>query len=203
MSDGPGFADSFAYGVATAPDGSIVMVGQHLDKDPAVPAGAAAWHSIDGSTWTELVLPQPPQATALDVAASRLGWVAVGFVPDGVNLLWTSADGLDWVRAKALKGGQPQTIIATTDGFLVGGQSVVKGVARPVLWRTTDLATWTRVKLPGKGRVSRLAQLPSGVTLALVATVSSNRVTYRYFRSLDGSAWDKVRFAVDSAGTDV
>ena len=202
VSDGPGFADSFAYGVATASDGPVVMVGQHLDRDPAVPPGAAAWHSTDGSTWTEVVLPQPRHAITLDVAVSALGWAAIGFVPKGNGLVWTSADGVTWVRAKPLRGGQPQAIIATTGGFLAGGQSVVKGVARPVLWLSNDLVSWTRVKLPGKGQVTRLAQLPSGVILALVATVSANRVTYRYLRSVDGSTWDTVHFPVTRSGTD-
>ena len=205
IADGPGFGNSFAYGVATAPDGSVVMVGQHLDKDPAVPpvpVGAAAWHSTDGSTWTEVPLPKSANAIALNVAASSLGWAAVGFVPDGASLVWTSADGISWVRAKPLKKGQPQTIIATTDGFLVGGQSIVKGVAHPVLWHSSDLVTWTRIKLPGKGLVTQLAQVPSGVILALVATVGANRVTFRYLRSVDGLTWDKVAFPVKRSGTD-
>jgi len=203
VSDGPGFAQSFAYGVASAPDGSSVMVGQHLDTGPTARPGAAAWHSPDGQTWTEASLPQPPRAISLDVAVSALGWVAIGFVPDGASFVWTSTDGLSWVSSTPLQGGVPQTIIATTGGFLIGGQTVTKGVARPTLWHTTDLVTWTRIKLPGKGLVSRLAQLPSGVTLALVATVTASHVTYRYLRSVDGSTWDKEAFPVASSGTDV
>ena len=119
----------------------------------------------------------PPNAISLNVAVSALGWVAIGFVPDGASLVWTSTDGLSWVRAKPLKGGQPQTIIATTDGFLVGGQSDRQGRGPTrCCGASTDLVTWTRIKLPGKGLVTQLAQLPSGVILALVATVASNRV---------------------------
>ena len=151
VSDGPGFADSFAYGVATAPDGSIVMVGQHLDKDPAVPPGAAAWHSIDGSAWTEVALPQPPHATRSTWPFRRLaGW------PSGSCRTASACSGprrmvVTWARAKALKGGQPQALVATTDGFLVGGQSVVKGVARPVLWQYDRPRLLDAHQAPGQG----------------------------------------------------
>ena len=195
ITDGPGFRNSFAYGVATAPDGSVVMVGQHLDKDPAVPpvpAGAAAWHSVDGTTWTEVPLPQSTNALALNVAVSVRGWAAVGFVPKGAGLVWTSTDGRSWVSATPFKKDQPQTVIATTNGFLVGGQSVVKRVAHPVLWQSTDLVTWARVKLPGKGIVTQLAQGSSGVILAVVASVASGQVHVRYLRSVDGSTWARV-----------
>jgi|GEM_PF-2765806 len=201
------FSKAYAYGAATGPDGSVVMVGEHIGKDPAVPARAAAWRTTDGLDWAEVKLPRSNRARSFGVAASSLGWAAVGVVPSGPGLIWTSIDGLTWVRAKSLAGGAPQTITPTLDGFLAGGQSIIAGVNRPVLWRSTGLTSWKAIRLPGKGLVTALAQLPDGVTLALIQSVSAKQGTtqidYRYARSVDGTTWDLVDFPDPSTDTEV
>jgi len=183
------------------------MVGEHIGKDPAVPARAAAWRSTDGLDWAEVKLPKSNRARSFAVAASSLGWAAVGVVPSGPGLVWTSTDGLTWDRAKVLAGGAPQTIIPTLDGFLAGGQALIAGVNRPVLWRSTGLTGWKTTRLPGKGLVRALAQLPDGVTLALMQAVSAKRgvtqIDYRYARSVDSTTWDLVDFPDPSPDTDV
>ena len=95
IADGEGFTKAYAYGAATGPDGSVVLVGEHMGPDPAIPARAGAWRSLDGTTWAEVTLPKSTHARSFAVAASALGWAAVGVVPGGKGLSWSSPDGID------------------------------------------------------------------------------------------------------------
>ncbi|MCY7420085.1 MAG: hypothetical protein LH650_16690 [Chloroflexi bacterium] len=200
ITDGQGFASAIAYAVAVAPDGSAVMVGEHPGNDPQITDGAAAWHSTEGVTWTETILPKSGKARAYKVAASDRGWVAVGSsTSDG--LIWTSTDGITWARAKPLKGAQLVTVIATDDGFLAGGYVTRKGKLRPTLWHSSDLTAWEPMQLPGKrsGYLIAIARNDAGVTMVLELLSPDG---YTYLRSADGVTWEAIDFPAHAPDAD-
>jgi hypothetical protein len=138
--------------LAAGPDG-IVAVGD-LDGRPA------SWFSTDGLTWTVQAdaFPMPDLGTDTagvgDVVATDAGWLAVGSENRLCNagcgldpvraLVWTSNDGLHWVRVAdqaSLGDAGMGSVIRGGPGFVAAGSTA----GHAALWTSTQGLTWTRV----------------------------------------------------------
>lgn len=150
-----------------AGDGRYVAVG-------TAAGDAGIWTSADGKRWeaagSASALGGPRRQELRDVARGGRGWIAVGStMRDSVTvvpLIVTSADGLDWDRAE---GGEafapadqhhflaPHAVAAGEAGYVLAGEDRDAGTAVPVLWFTSDLKRYTRVKkLPEGGAGVRI-----------------------------------------------
>ena len=76
ISDGEGFAGAQAHAIAVGADGSLVM-GGGTGPDPGRPDNAVAWHSVDGTSWTQAILPDSAGLSAHGVVETPDGWVAI------------------------------------------------------------------------------------------------------------------------------
>ena len=71
------------------------------------------------------------------------------------------------------------TVIAVDGGFLAGGERHGHGLAGPVVWLSSDGATWTAVPVVGTTRqqVSQLMVHREGLVVAMVGTSGPEVVT--------------------------
>ena len=135
------------WAMATRGD-TIVAVGTNGD-DIYGPAGAWLWTATSG--WEKAqILPDDGGAMAA-VTVGPNGFIAVG--KDAKDLgaaVWTSPDGKVWTAV----ADQPsfhyyllplrmQSIVATPDGYLVGGWRSDVGKGSGVVWRSADGQTWS------------------------------------------------------------
>jgi hypothetical protein len=103
----------------------------------------AFWYSDDGLAWNRVphdeelfgmgaaFLNRPVKVTTTD-----FGFMAVG------EAIWTSADGMTWLRQEA-PGHFVTDVIATDDGFLLVGQDRAGDEYRPAAWYSSDGITWS------------------------------------------------------------
>ncbi len=113
------------------------------------PAGAWRWTAADG--WKRAqILPDGGGAMAA-VTVGPNGFIAVGKNAKDLGAeVWTSTDGLVWQAVADqpafhynLQPLRMQSIVSSTDGYLVGGwrSDVAKGSG--VVWRSTDGLSWS------------------------------------------------------------
>ncbi len=167
--------------VAWGPPG-YVAVGL---TDPPGEAGAvlagAAWHSPDGLAWERVEMPEADVARPVAVTWNGSRFVAVGVVEDADApraAAWLSPDGLTWSRVPDAPAfdiggymdtgeyhawGGPADVTASTDGVVYAvGRTCTKStymgtppVCRPLVWRSPDGESWTRIE-PGDAAASAL-----------------------------------------------
>lgn len=179
--DGPRLGKGFEQMRATAAcivDDAVVLVGWGRRGDggevPLVLRGK-------GEKWTRV------EPTGLDGTVTRL----TGCAADGETLLvrgsgatshlWRSTDGgrgFDEVSPEA-SHDRIGTVIAVDGGFLAGGERHGHGLAGPVVWLSSDGATWTAVPVVGTTRqqVSQLMVHREGLVVAMVGTSGPEVVT--------------------------
>ncbi|WP_344944643.1 hypothetical protein [Sphaerisporangium flaviroseum] len=125
---------------------AVVAVGSAMN-DKGVEQPFAAVSGDEGVTWQYSWLPADAAATALDLAASESGLVAVGSYgspASGDSTVWTSADGHDWQRhtltGDGMTGDGAQwlgAIAVIGDKVVAVGRSTTYTSDHLTLWRTT------------------------------------------------------------------
>ncbi|MFV2062341.1 MAG: hypothetical protein ACC726_02365 [Chloroflexota bacterium] len=181
------YGASHITAVAAGPKG-IVAIGLS-------PTGAAAWHSVDGLSWTRAI---PPRSwtktgqfgwypTLADVVAMDAGFVAVGIEHDGprrtyrnTGSVWTSEDGRIWRRSARGVGPYLRKVIEQ-DGRLYAISGEVSGRLQSAIWASDDAIDWERVYVS-----------PEDTSVAVIASddaviVAGDGQTMVY--SLDGRTW--------------
>ncbi len=145
-------AAAFPDALAVGPTG-VVAVGT-IDDHPA------SWFSPDGLTWNVKAdaFPMPhlgtDTASVTSVASTPAGWLAVGVqdpmchVNCGLTpvraLVWTSSDGLQWVRVAdqaSFDGAGMSSVVEGGPGFVAAGSSA----GHAAIWTSADGSTWSRV----------------------------------------------------------
>ncbi len=106
------------------------------------------WRSPDGKSWSLLAAPNLP-ARALFSATAFNGrlWVLGG--SDGLGLsneLWSSADGVSWIRNNAalFAEGRLQAALVGFNGRLWAIGGYLRGTPYSDVWSSPDGVTWTR-----------------------------------------------------------
>jgi hypothetical protein len=152
--------------------------------------------------WAEVELPRIPGGFLNGVAASELGFVAVGVASGAAwsrAMLLRSADGVTWTAPDIdLDGVGGAGVAAGPDGFLVSGYRVLTATtARAVLFRSADGARWEEVPLAMEGQIGIFGAWWAGDRWIIPGQeVSGQTVAWFELQSPDGIAW--TRQAVDS-----
>lgn len=213
-----GFAGPAELNALVEVDGSLVAVGAYRDEQDPSMGGfrATAWHSNDGATWTEAVLPDvaaDDESFASGVAVAGDRALAVGST-DGHGMLWTSDDaGRSWQHP-----GQPELEAAyslpevTAQGDTALVSTMAGDGAKPQILRSADGGdTWTAASGgPPTGDIEGYAPLWSGggrfftVTSTFLQSWDSPEVCYAdielcrqdsvvvLYASEDGEDWQRV-----------
>ena len=205
--DGDGFSSALGLAVAIAADGGQVIVGKHATGFFDA-TGATAWHSADGTSWTEQLLPGSKGAAANAIVASGGQLVVVGAtVPTTLEgfptgLVWTSNDGLSWSLAAKIKNATLNAITATADGYAAVGHVKKKSKSAgaqqvPTLWTSTDATAWKATVLPGTDSGNAVAQNLDGVTVVVENRAGGAGTGPGLLRSTDGVSWDALDFPAE------
>jgi hypothetical protein len=116
-----------------------------------------SWSSPDGLTWVlhtdafRTATGSKSRGSVFDIVTTGGGWLAVGgHDPSCVDpcpydraLVWTSANGIDWIEipdAKALHTGFMELVTLGAAGFVAVGQSVESGYG---IWTSPDGLAWS------------------------------------------------------------
>ena len=160
----PGFGPgSRVQGFAVGPAGILAVGAQDSD--------ARSWFSADGLTWKaapETAALRPAKNDSLEMEGAVPtpgGWLAVGQEQLSCQFdcgswaavradVWTSKDGLTWVRepaSSALANAGMTGVVKAGPGYVAAGGAPDKatGTEGPVhaaIWTSADGSTWTRVK---------------------------------------------------------
>jgi hypothetical protein len=179
---------------------------------------AAVWFSADGLEWSRVIDPDGLAAegwqTLSAVVAGGPGLVAVGTSAPGVHkddaAVWTSIDGLDWIRVPDEAGvftgaGDYQMVDVVVGGpgvVTVGSVSSLDGGIAAV-WTSPDGVAWSRVAHDDEVFGDDGWQYMTSVTVAAApfspvgADNSGDDVDAAVWTSQDGLVWSRV---VDTDG---
>jgi hypothetical protein len=131
------------------------------------------------------------------VAATSLGYVALGFDPEtDEGLVWSSRDGRDWSAAVSVPSFEVQPsvndVVALGDGFLAYGSTSRN--ERAALWTSLDGRQWQEVAgFPTSPSSSVNAVTASGTRLVAVGASYLERGTVALaWTSSDGLEWQRV-----------
>ena len=114
-------------------------------------AGAVAFLSADGLTWSGSILPGGPHRSALAVAWHAGRYLAIGIdyeTESSPTFAWASDDGRSWTALPDVgKAGQAPNygLVGVPEGFVAAGSFLGHGA----IWTSTDGREWTRSSLPG------------------------------------------------------
>ena len=119
--------------------------------------------SPDGRTWTPVQDPSLGGGRMQRIGATTSGLVAFGATDNETGVIWTSADGKDWLRATnetGLRVAKGIDTLVQHDGALTAFVHAKAGVE---VWTTTGRADWTRIAvLVGENSVDNAAVGPLG-----------------------------------------
>ena len=173
------------------------------------------WTSSDGESWKPVDGPDG----FIGLNFSTVAWdgstfVAVGYRenpqaadgtrPEARPESWTSTDGVSWqaggtfplhANVGTLLPGGPGWVVSGV--IFSGGKDPVPQTTRPVIFTSTDGATWSTVDLPdsGSGHIGDLTALTGGGFLAIgcelpgTANATGEACLTRLWRSNDGLTW--------------
>jgi hypothetical protein len=157
------------------------------------------WTSPDGASWTRRVA-APFGDRGVSIAFGDDGFVAVGSRDWQDQMVWRSADGLDWhadaAAATAFKGAKITGIYERPGGFLVagnvGGGWAPDGVigdpgGRARVWWSENGSTWEQANLPENHQAMFVDDLLP-VARGFVATGFRAGA----WRSSDGKTWQNL-----------
>jgi hypothetical protein len=163
---------------------------------PQPTAVPGAW---SGLVWSEPVTP-PMAINLVDVQPWADAYVAVGTVGGGDSAFFASPDGLNWsvtFRLDDPLDRPPRQLVVLDDELLAfaAGPNAV-----PLVWRSTDGATWTPVTSPSweaawsDRTFFSAASGPNGIVAIGNATAGEHHELFAdpvVLRSVDGFAWTR------------
>jgi hypothetical protein len=178
-------------------DAGYVAVGSISVTDPPLRSAAMIWTSTDAISWQAAGDQYGVGAlsggfvTSLAESGGRI--VAVGSAwEDGParGAVWTSSDGgRSWIEGNSLDGGYGTSVVASADGFVVGGNAAEAG-GEPRTWHSSGGEQWTTTTLEARGGVrgvADLTQAPNG--LIAVGDPTDHAAAWT---SADGRAWSRL-----------
>jgi hypothetical protein len=191
---------SAIIGIVPRPGGGYVAVGY----DGVF--GSIAWTSSDGTSWTEVPLPEGWESAGISrVMPFSGGLLALGRdtgdIETDLAAAWISTDGTDWRRVEGGPDMQGQLLdaVETDDGRLiaVGG---VPGADTAAVWISTDAGeTWQR-----SGEMIENAFMWSiaegGPGFVAVGWRRDPQPTMAVWTSADGESWTLAPDPADSLG---
>jgi hypothetical protein len=167
-----GVSSGWIFGVAAAADG-LVAVGYDCADPQNVDCWdgwgfwsgrSAVWTSADGTEWVRVphdATVFPDHSRIQGVAATHLGWIAVGrhtttppegrFVPPGIPIAWISPDGIAWTSLDLPTQPEDNCPLESPRGVAAVGQHVVitgkcdtlNQFQIPVVWTSDTGTEWT------------------------------------------------------------
>ena len=205
--DGSVFGDDALMRSVVAYDGGFVAVGS---VDSGGDADAAVWVSPDGLSWTrvphdESVFGGEADQLMVSVAAFDDGLVAVGESSSVFEIdaaVWTSADGLSWIRVlpdeSIFDDAVTVDVTAFGGGIAAVGFDVSDGDADAAVWTSSDGVDWERVShdevvFGGDGDQIMVSVASFDRGLAAVGfDVSGGDTDAAVWISRDGATWTRV-----------
>jgi hypothetical protein len=151
--DGVANGDTSEAQVIAAIPGALVVAGGVCCTEEE----RAMWWSADGLVWERLVLPLAMQGVSFfSIASGPQGFVGVGTSLEGDpndptenGELWTSPNGRDWTRvdpgAADIGEGWLVDVAWTGTHWLAVGKQLGGDTWDGAVWRSEDLASWSRV----------------------------------------------------------
>ena len=169
-------------------------------------ADGAVWSSVDGTNWTrvphdESVFGGVGRQSMSAVTVGGPGLVAVGEVSeydrrDADAAVWTSVDGISWVRAlhdQAVFGGDGAQMMNSVTAGGPGLVAVGSSEGDAAVWTSPDGVTWTRI--PHDGSIFADSHMNSVTTAGpgVLAVGYTGAVRdAAVWTSLDGINWTRV-----------
>ena len=181
--------------------------------DASEPSTPLAWSQVPHD---ETALGGARLASIVAVTSGGPGLVAVGF--DGTNddidaAVWTSADGISWLRTQAderVFGGEGFQLMASVTvaggGLIAVGSHESRGGFDAAVWISGDGMKWSRVPpdevvLGGDGFQSMASVTAGGSgAVAVGSEVTRNDEDAAVWTSADGFVWTRVRDEVVLGG---
>lgn len=203
--DVSGFPDQVTIAQVVEGPAGLMAVGRYpADTCGGPPVIAGMWHSVDGTTWRAVALPQimvRGRVETLDGGSA--GYIATGKQNDQKTAgIWLSQNATTW-RALALPKPSSGTLVVNGATSFAGGLVVAgavigdEGCGGPAsihaaVWWSTDGSGWTRETLPG-------ATTAAGASLSIrrlsddrIVAVSQAGDTPDAWVSTDGRTWSAV-----------
>jgi hypothetical protein len=175
--------------------------------DPAASLQLTAWTSLDGVTWEPVaggLLDTAGLGADADVAltATSAGLV-LAVTPHGgsgrtPSFLYTTVDGVAWRQVPLVRtpGLTVQTAWGDASAAYLAGSALVDGKTVAVIARSSDLRTWSLLRLaptPGRPDPQTAWSILAGTRgLLAVGAGSDGAGTELWWRSRDGRAWSPV-----------
>jgi hypothetical protein len=116
------------------------------------------------------------------VVAESGEFMAIVSDSDANSWVFTSPDGLDWVRSSQLPAG-----ICTNGPCPTGPAGLFVTVGETGAWRSVDGKSWTAIQLPVATNQLTVCSVPGGGFVALDQLQGA--ASYRILRSADGLHW--------------
>jgi hypothetical protein len=125
-------------GVIATANGFVAIGSGDIGTEAVGSAGAGAWYSPDGLSWTRASTPSTPSASGLRYAAAGArGMVATSYDPMGSNAWWVSVDGKTWQTPDT----SPFTVGAS---WLAGDLHDILVISGPSVYWSEDGRVWRR-----------------------------------------------------------
>ena len=158
-----------------------------------VAVGSSVWISTDGSVWQALPV-DPIAGEARAITEGGPGLVAVGSFVDGTAGVWSSGDGITWVRIPTIGQAEMHDVIAGGPGLIAVGS--FRGA--PAIWTSPDGVRWSRVlhdpDVFGRGvdvEGEILSIAPGGPGYVAVSAMGDTGLGV--WTSIDGTSWSPVQ----------
>jgi hypothetical protein len=191
-----------AQGIADDGNGGLIVVGNSLGSS-ATDVAAAAWHSHDGSAWTQM---------EVDYGNGQLmgGGVATQggtSVSAGNGVAWLSINGSSWAPI-ALPGAVGQggaftpSVVGTWDGgFMIVGLWIGSGATRSAAWYSSTGRDWVEAATSLNGFMAVSCSAIDGRFVAVGSDLGdSSPGLSASWSTADGKTWTESTAPTDLAG---
>lgn len=186
--------------------GGFIAVGMEQQGDGSN-ADAAAWFSLDGTSWTRATVKDGTGRTMDQVVPTARGFVALGEAGYDIHggfgagtAIWTSPDGRTWTlladEDAPPRGTRLRNIVAGATGFLAtatfenasqGSEGTPRQPVTAGIWRSADAVHWEPI--PGtKLGINDISPLADGF-VAVGSGEADHAAHAIAWRSADGQTW--------------
>jgi hypothetical protein len=186
--------DAALYDIATGA-GTVVAVGALLDAE--MTATAAAWWSMDGSTWQRAKVAGAARTPMGPVAYTSSGYAAAGDRPLGQpRPFWSATEPSSWASVRNDLNDQslPADLVGWRNGLALVGASGKSGDQHPFVALSPEGEAWERTLLSDEEGYASAVVVAKG--RLLVAGVDADRLV---LWSLETGSWTATTLAAGGA----
>lgn len=150
------------------------------------------WYSADGSHWTEMAPPFGPIPDHATLVYDDRLYVIAGNASSGNTEVWSSANGLDWIREtdNAFPGRAGQKGIVFNDTMYIVGGEDVSGTKLAEIWSSTNGRDWSRTNPPFTGRNAHTVNAYNGKVWAIGGQDTRSPYNNEIWYSTDMETWE-------------